>query len=163
MLHNDVEVRSSQIEGKGLFAKTPISAGTVVWWLDGSEERYSFEDLKKLPDEIQKLMYQEEDHWVLVKDTSERLNHSCDPNLWWEGDGKLVARRDIKTGEELAYDYSTSDIDERSMPPMKCSCGAKNCRGVVTARDMLRPDLQERYKGHLTSWVEKFILGHKDS
>src|SRR5262245_17355356 len=35
-------------------------------------------------------------------------NHSCDPNLWWEGPYDLVARRDIAAGEELTNDYATS-------------------------------------------------------
>ena len=42
--------------------------------------------------------------------------------------------RDIRTGEELSYDYSLT-IEERLTPTLRknyeCRCGAKNCRGTM--------------------------------
>ncbi len=34
---------------------------------------------------------------------------SCDPNVWISSDDSIVARRDIRAGEEMCFDYSTTD------------------------------------------------------
>jgi D-alanine-D-alanine ligase len=55
-------------------------------------------------------------------------NHSCDPNTEFVG-LNLVARRDIRRGEELTVDYAT--FYDRHMTPFDCTCGAASCRGRV--------------------------------
>ena len=71
------------------------------------------------------------------------INHSCNPNC--EADMVEIrghmhvfieALRDIKTGEELSYDYGL-EIDAPYTPKLKrefaCSCGHKGCRGTMLA------------------------------
>jgi len=55
-------------------------------------------------------------------------NHSCDPNTEFIG-LNLVARRDIRGGEELTVDYAT--FYDHHMTPFECDCGSANCRGRV--------------------------------
>ncbi len=55
-------------------------------------------------------------------------NHSCDPNTEFIG-LNLVARRDIRGGEELTVDYAT--FYDRHMTPFDCTCGSPRCRGRV--------------------------------
>ena len=55
-------------------------------------------------------------------------NHSCDPNTEFVG-LNLVARRDIRGGEELTVDYAT--FYDRHMTPVDCTCGSPACRGRV--------------------------------
>jgi D-alanine-D-alanine ligase len=55
-------------------------------------------------------------------------NHSCDPNTEFVG-LNLVARRDIRSGEELTVDYAT--FYDRHMTPFDCECGSLNCRRRV--------------------------------
>ena len=76
-------------------------------------------------------------------------NHSCDPNLWWEGD-RLVTLRDVATGEELTYDYATGCADVPMTPGelLRCNCGSMRCRGLVEADDWRIPELRRRYAGH---------------
>jgi uncharacterized protein len=157
MLHNSVKVVStSGIEGKGLVATELIPVNTVVWELGQEETSITKDKLLTLPDEVQKLYYQSgKDEYILVTDKSDVLNHSCDPNLWWEGDTKLVARRDIQESEEITYDYATSDNDPEAFPGFHCNCGSKNCRRFVSWKDSQDPLFQEKYKGHLPSWIVK--------
>ncbi len=70
------------------------------------------------------------------------VNHSCDPNCVmsrWEVQGKprmaLFARREIRTGEELTYDYKFSDNSKDPTKRQVCRCGANNCRGYLGAKD----------------------------
>jgi hypothetical protein len=66
----------------------------------------------------------------------------------------LVARRPVETGEELTVDYATMTV----VPwEMECNCGAPSCRGVVTGDDWRRPDLQERYAGRFSPFVNARI------
>jgi uncharacterized protein len=75
------------------------------------------------------------------------INHSCNPNC--EADvvrGRIwiIARRAIKAGEELSYDYGF-DLDSWQDHP--CLCRQKNCVGYIVARQhwrKLRRLMQER-------------------
>jgi SET domain-containing protein len=65
------------------------------------------------------------------------INHACNPNCEAdEVDGRIFikARRAIKAGEELFYDYGLV-IDERYTPALKkrfeCRCGTRGCRGTM--------------------------------
>ena len=68
----------------------------------------------------------------------------------------LVALRDIAVGEELAYDYATtdgSDYDE-----FECDVRQRAaCRGKVTGHDWMLPELQLRYRGTFSPYLAKRI------
>ena len=60
------------------------------------------------------------------------INHCCDPNCLAQSnlilDKKhiiLYAKRNIKAGEEITYDYNFECESEKIL----CRCGAKNCLG----------------------------------
>ena len=60
------------------------------------------------------------------------INHCCEPNCYSqcnEINGKkhifLLAKKFIKAGEEITYDYNFEVESEK----IECRCGAKNCRG----------------------------------
>lgn len=64
------------------------------------------------------------------------VNHSCQPNCEmqkWSVNGQfrmaLFALRDIKAGEELAYDYNFSLFNPAE--GQECKCESANCRGVI--------------------------------
>jgi hypothetical protein len=38
---------------------------------------------------------------------------------------------------------------------MDCSCGRPACRRVVDGRDWMRPDLQERYRGYFSWYLQR--------
>jgi uncharacterized protein len=155
-LHADVEVKTSQIEGKGLFARSQILAGTPVSQLGGrlvssaelqvifdtaaNEQAHPYIDTITVDDDL---------HLVLPSRCPNGFgNHGCDPNLWWIDAYTQAARRDIGPGEELTTDYGTSTgIAEFRMD---CACGSPDCRGVITGTDWQRPDLQQRYGRHWT-------------
>lgn len=160
MLHPAIkQTEKSGIHERGLVATAPIKAGEIVWHLDKKDEqRMTADEVAKLPPEQFDLVYQAgENEFIMLLDESEVLNHSCDPNLWWSDDETLVARRDIEPGEELTYDYSSSDIDLKTFPGFTCHCGAANCRGYVSWKDSQDPDWQQIHRGHLPSWTEKHL------
>ena len=106
MLHPAIQRRPSLIKGDGLFAVRPIVKGEKVWQLDPRRDIfYTPAQAMALSDELKALIFQYKDRYVLNYDDTRYMNHSCDPNTWWEGDEAMTARRDIRTGEEITYDY----------------------------------------------------------
>jgi SET domain-containing protein len=134
-----VEVRTSTIEGRGLFARARFDAGELVVGLGG--RIVDTTELDRLIEAgtayIDSITVEVDRHLVLPAGSVAHFgNHSCDPNLHLGGPYRLVARRAIAAGEELTVDYGTiSGVEGFSMA---CRCGATDCRGVVTS-DRWRP------------------------
>lgn len=154
-LHPAVEVRPSPVAGDGLFALTPLPAGTEVSRLGGRlvtgvTLRRLLRDAGRYVDTI---TVAEDSHLVLPPGRPNgKGNHGCDPNLWWSAPYTLAARRDIAAGEELTNDYATSTGEEGFAMP--CRCGSPLCRGLVTGEDWSLPELQQRYGDH---WVPALL------
>lgn len=154
-------VKESPIQGLGLFAAAPIRAGEVVavkggHVFDGATRRRIERELG--PAEIQI----GDDLFIGPLEASERegamifSNHSCEPNVGVEGQIVFVALRDIAPGEELTHDWAMTDDDDGRM---SCRCGAPGCRRTVTGKDWRRKELQEKYRGHFSWYLERKIRG----
>lgn len=154
-----VEKRGSGIDGRGLFAQADLAAGEAVVVKGGHimtrAERDRIAETMG-PAEIQigddlfigPITLEERDGAMM------HLNHSCAPNCGFEGQITFVTLRAVMAGEELTFDYATGDDDDWTMA---CRCGAGDCRGTVTGRDWRRPDLQYRYRGRFSTYLEKKI------
>jgi hypothetical protein len=81
------------------------------------------------------------------------INHSCDPNCGLVN-LMLTAIRDIKQGEELSYDYSTTMLERHWV--MNCACGYDACRKVIEDFDMLPRERQKYYMN--LGVVQPFIV-----
>jgi hypothetical protein len=154
-----VVARPSSIEGLGLFVIAPIAKGEVVGTLGGrviddaelrqiSRTRSKYSSAA-IGDGLNVLL---EDDEVIA-----RGNHSCDSNLWMRDEFTLEARRNIDTGEEVTIDYAlqTSIADWE----MTCDCGSPRCRKIVRGDDWMRPELQDRYRGHFSPFLNRRIEG----
>jgi SET domain len=89
------------------------------------------------------------------------LDHSCDPNVWYVAKDLVLARRDIAAGEELLYDYATTQANEKM--DMQCFCGSESCRGRIRGDDWKLVDLQQRYGFHFLPYILKKIRGALES
>lgn len=74
----------------------------------------------------------------------------------------MCARKDIHPGEEITYDYSTTEsyIDPE-MEEVKCRCLTPVCRGRINATDWQRSELQARYGVHWMSYLVDKIAAHR--
>jgi len=157
-------------KGLGLFAVAPIKEGEVVW-------KYSSDPYGRVTAKIYTKLEAEEVwkddldwfwHWAYrcgenlylgpaSKDSPSLeatyyQNHGCDPSTWWQDDFTLIARRDILPGEEITFDYGTSESDDEELSLGKCLCGSPICRGEIGAADFLKPELIKRYRTHFQSY-----------
>ena len=142
--------------GRGLFARERMHAGEflLVWGGDV----VTSEMLKWMSEEKHRLAVQIEENLYLVtgnEGPADWVNHSCDANSGLIGQIVLVALRDIRAGEEICFDYATTDgspYDE-----FECGCGSRHCRGHVTGDDWRLPELQTRYAGHFSPYIQRRI------
>jgi len=162
MLHPAIIVKDSGIQGKGLFATADIKAGEVTWQQGPNEPRYHLDAIRRWSQEQQekffRLAYQVGDEFYhgpvegSAFDPADFMNHSCDANTWFVDDTQMVARRDIQKGEEITYDYATSEIDENYV--LHCKCGAADCRKIVRGSDYRAQALvREKYGKHVMAHV----------
>ena len=82
------------------------------------------------------------------------INHSCEPNLGFRGQITFVARRAIKAGEELTYDWA---MEEDAPALTRCNCRARRCRQTLTGQDWKQPALQRRYQGYFSAYLQDKI------
>ncbi|HLC76008.1 MAG TPA: SET domain-containing protein [Candidatus Peribacterales bacterium] len=140
----------------GLFAKEPISRGTLVWeFVEGIDRYVSDEAMATLPhsalDFIYFYFYRSKftGQYVFLGDNDRFTNHSYNPNvggpdsLFPHRDGG-AALRDIAAGEELTSDYSVFDADfhlyshlyprEREKVLVRVNRNKKTSRQAMSAR-----------------------------
>ena len=152
-------VRPSPIHGRGLFATTDIAKDEIVGVKGGHiVTREQLEEITPLlgPVEIQI----DDDLFIAPVAEEERegsmlySNHSCDANLGISGEITFVALRDIAAGEVLTHDWCITDNGDYSL---RCNCGSPNCRGTLTGKDWQRSDLQKKYSGYFSTYLQKKI------
>ncbi|MBX3173346.1 MAG: SET domain-containing protein-lysine N-methyltransferase [Gemmatimonadaceae bacterium] len=140
-------VRRSPRHGRGVYATARIPAGTRIIEYTGEliseaegERRYPTLPSGEEEPEHTYLLTLDEQRVIDANvggNAARFINHSCEPNcepiaygdhMW------IVAIRDIRPGEELAYDYAI-ELDEPHTPARKrrfpCRCGARRCRGSI--------------------------------
>ncbi|MDO5288776.1 MAG: SET domain-containing protein-lysine N-methyltransferase [Pseudomonadota bacterium] len=144
-----IQVRRSGVHGKGVFALVDIPRGTriieyvgeIISW-DEAQRRHPHDP----SDPNHTFYFHIDDDRVIDAlhggNASRWINHSCQPNCRAdEQNGRIfiVARRAIKAGEELNYDYGLV-IDEPLTPELMadypCYCGSKRCRGTLLSSDL---------------------------
>jgi SET domain-containing protein len=153
------DVRLSPIHGKGLFAKHAIARGEIVAVKGGhvlTAPQWAALEPALGAAEIQI----SEDLFIAPVDQAQRdgsmlyTNHSCDPNIAIQGQIVLVSMRDIAPGEELTIDWATTDDLDYVLD---CHCGRPQCRGTVSGKDWMKPELQEKYAGWFCWFIQRKI------
>ena len=153
------EVRESPIEGKGLFAKQAIAAGEIVAIKGG--RILTRQQWKAVEPDLGSAEIQISDDCFIAPERPEEregsmlyTNHSCEPNIALQGQIVFVAMRDVAAGEELTHDWATTDDLDYEIA---CRCGSKSCRGTITGKDWMKPELREKYRGWFCWFLQRKI------
>jgi len=153
-------VRSSPINGKGLFARAPIKECEVVIIWGG--KLFSQRDIQE--GKARKHSDASINESLVIAGLPEDprapddfMNHSCDPNLWMKDEVTVEARRDIMSGEELTLDCALWNGDEDWVMTRECQCGSELCRRIISGKDWRLDELQERYTSHFSPFINKRI------
>ena len=128
--------------GKGLFATRPISQGTIITKLKKGIP-FHFQDTLAMGNKESHSLQIGPEEYIMCPTPFLYSNHSCDPNAGLNSKLEMVAVRDIASGEEICWDYSTSMMERHW--EMVCGCGSQQCREVVRDFDLLPVHVQSRY------------------
>ncbi len=123
----NVTVKKSS-SGLGLFAGETFKKGDLV--IEYTGEKITEEEANRRGG---KYLFELNDNWTIDgkgrENKARYLNHSCRPNCYPELDEKeehifIFAKRNIKVGEELTYDYGKMYFDDLIG---KDGCGCEKC------------------------------------
>ncbi len=111
--------------GLGLATKIPINKGEVI--IEYLGDMISTQQANEHPN---RYLFEINSRWTIDgsarSNTARYINHACKPNCEAEQRGKRIficAKRNIKTGEELTFDYGKEYFDEY-IKPVGCKCAA---------------------------------------
>jgi len=157
-----LELRAQPGKGDfGIYTAAPVPAGALLLLFTG--DIVDEAALAQVPDSHRRFSIQIEEGLYMVTlgepEVSDYLNHSCQPTAGMSGQIGVVALRDLEPGEEICIDYAMCDgspYDE-----FTCGCGAPTCRGQISGNDWMRPELQARYAGYFSPYLQR-RMGRKD-
>lgn len=149
--------KKSLISGEGVFAKTKLFKGEIVFIKGGRvltrQTMLSFSKIDSYwpldEDFVLAAKYKEEIDKVKLK-----INHSCEPNCGIRGDIVGVAIEDIKSGKELTFDYAFLDNENYRF---KCTCGSPTCRKIITGFDWQIKSIQDKYFSYFVTYLKEKI------
>lgn len=154
-------IQPSPLQGHGVFARQSIAErelvcvwGGVVYTAAEIEAlSETFGHFQTHPIEVAEGFYLASTSLTAIDD-AERFNHSCEPNVGVQGQLIVQARRAIAAGEELTFDYETTDI---SMTPFECRCGAASCRQLIDGNAWKSPAFQQANAGWLSPYIAERV------
>lgn len=137
----NVALARSKIQGLGLFASRDIERNEFIIEYVGQLIRNEVGNKREHLYESQGrgiYMFRVDEEWIvdatMYGGLARYINHSCDPNCVAEVicyDSQkhivIVAKRLIKKGEELTYDYKL-DVETDKSSRIPCLCGSQFCR-----------------------------------
>jgi SET domain-containing protein len=143
-----IVIRPSRIHSNGVFARQDIAAGTRVIEYVG-EKLTKAQAVKRADIPLQRHAQNKARGAVYLFELNKRcdidgdvpyntarnINHSCDPNCETDiirGRVWIIARRDIKNGEEITYNYGYGFEEYEDH---QCRCGSQRCMGYILAED----------------------------
>ena len=164
-----VEVREAGDKGRGVFANEQIKKNELISVTGGYA--MTLEEFDSLPEKVKPYPSQISEEMVFgIKQENEiedayYFNHSCEPNIGYGGQIFFRAMRDIVEGEELTFDYGMELFPSKTIAPeekfsfetMKCDCGCKKCRKIITEYDWQMPELQKKYNGYFSWFIQEKI------
>jgi hypothetical protein len=141
--------------GIGCFASRPIKKGERIMLFKGPKITYA---QTKTPFH--------RDHYFQVGPNSfegktpnrrRPVNHSCNPNSKIIGREMLTAIHNIRKGEEITFDYSTTMYNDSAT--FRCRCGERSCRHVIREFRYLPEKTKYAYikLGMVPKWLLKTL------
>tara|TARA_Y100000310_G_C20192916_1_gene583316 strand:+ start:61 stop:564 length:504 start_codon:yes stop_codon:yes gene_type:complete len=140
-----IVVKESVIHGRGIFAKKDISKGTRIIEYKGKKitkkesDKVFDKDYKEAsqdPSKGEVYLFELNNKYDIdgniPENVAKYINHSCEPNCETENEDEekiwVLALKDIKTGQELSFNYGFNIEEHEDYP---CKCGTNSCVGFI--------------------------------
>lgn len=143
---NKIEVRDTK-KGKSIFAIDEIVKNEIIFEF----EKKFLKHFTKTSMQIEETKHQESTNPEAVENF---LNHSCEPNGYIDFQGLIYrALRPIKKGEELTFNYLTTEWE--LVNKFYCECGSQNCYGQIKGFKYLTLEQQKELEPLLSPFLKK--------
>jgi uncharacterized protein YchJ len=94
----------------------------------------------------------EKEHISLQPEFLQYINHSCDPNVFFDVDSmNLIALKDIEENEELTFFYPSTEW--KMVQPFDCFCESENCLKTIKGASYIELEVLKKYK--LSSFISR--------
>ncbi|MBI2655422.1 SET domain-containing protein [Candidatus Woesearchaeota archaeon] len=147
-------LRFTRLKGKGraLFANKNLRKGSLV-------VKFGFDSVKSCRDaspesvQIGENKFLDSTHYY----ASDYINHSCNPSTKIDfAEMCFVAVRDIKKGQEITYNYLTTEYDmAKDNLDFECMCNSKSCVGRINGFRYLSKSQRLKIKNQLSPFLMK--------
>lgn len=147
------QLESITVEGKGraLIANKNFKNREIILPLKGIMRKCS----ESTPDAVQidDDQFIDSDHRYV----EDHINHGCDPSAKIDFETMyFVALRDLKKGEEITYNYLTTEYDlARDNVDFDCRCGSPSCFGRIKGFMFLTKSQKLKLKPLLSPFLKK--------
>ncbi len=122
---------------RSLFVRRDFGTNEVI-------EEFTWDTVKAQPTYLT-VQIGEHEHILLLPDYLECVNHSCEPNCFFDTTSRvLISLKPIKDGEELAFFYPSAEWDMDQA--FRCHCGSKNCLGIIKGAKYLPESVLAKYR-----------------
>ena len=132
------EIRTNLVKNhRSLYSRKAFKAHSVV-------AEFGWTQIHSKPSYLT-VQISEKEHIELVPTYLECINHSCDPNSFFDTTSKqLVSLKDIAVGEEITFFYPSAEWDMDQI--FQCDCGCSNCLGVIKGAKYLDDRCLKNYR-----------------
>lgn len=97
-------------------------------------------------------------HILLEPEFLQYINHSCDPNVFFDTElMKVIAIKPVREGEEFSFFYPSAEWDMAQ--PFTCHCRSMNCLKEIKGAAHLLQNEISRYR--LTSFIQQQLHDRK--
>jgi hypothetical protein len=93
-------------------------------------------------------------HVTLVPGFLQYVNHSCDPNIFFDTTAMaVVCLKEIQPGEELRFFYPSTEWEMSQ--PFVCNCGSRHCLQLINGASHLSDETLLQYR--LSDFIKKQV------
>ena len=122
---------------KSLHATVPFNEGDIFSTFEAAETLHT-------PNKYT-VQVNEGIHIILAPDFLQYINHSCDPNIFFDTSKmELSCLKNIAPGDELTFFYPSTEFEMES--PFNCFCGSNNCLHLIQGASFLPHEIIHHYK-----------------
>ncbi|HVV26168.1 MAG TPA: SET domain-containing methyltransferase [Candidatus Saccharimonadales bacterium] len=146
-MNDFVTITKTTAKGSGVFAAKNIKKGQLVVHGRG---------LYRVKDRTVHSFQLGKDKFMQLDKLARSINHSCEPNLGVRNNDcngyDFIALRDIKAGEELTWDYETTEYEVLWFK--ECTCGSKRCRHQIRGFKFLDRKTRESFGEFMADYLK---------
>ncbi len=93
-------------------------------------------------------------HITLIPPFLQYVNHSCDPNVFFDTTKmEVVCMKQIQPGEELRFFYPSTEWEMDQ--PFVCNCGSSNCLQLINGAAHLSDETLAQYR--LSDFIKRQV------